>query len=715
MLRLFWPRSSRGRARLALFLISCALAIMTVSSVYYSNEHRRHLHDIEKLSQASAVLAQSHSHFLQATTALASMTFLRDESYFQQFQREFTASRNAVEAARGIAASLGLWGDVAFLQQLGARMDAFHDGVERASTEFLRGDLFRAIEMGRQLTPESDAIAAELGAASDAWLAMVALERQSAERATWTALLIQAALGGFSLLVAAITASVFQKSILEPLAALRRAARAIAGGNLSVRAPVRGPEEMVSLAEAFNSMTEALIDRNRELERHIADLQQAQDTIWRMAYYDPLTGLPNRHLFEDRLQMAMAQARRRGLQVGVLFLDLDRFKLVNDSFGHAFGDKLLRLVARRLGQAIDTGQTLARTGGDEFIVLLPDVERESEVEEAARRLLDVMQMPFELEGRELYVTASIGVVLFPLHGEDPQTLVRNADIAMYRAKESGRNTYEVYSALLDLGMVQRLSMESDLHRALQREELVLHYQPIVNVETGEIVGVEALVRWLHPERGVLYPDAFIPLAEDSGLIVPLGEWVLRAACRQAIAWQEAGAGPLFISVNLSPRQMRQELASVVAQVLRETGLSPSHLMLEVTEGAIMVEMERAISLLLSLRGMGVQVCVDDFGTGHSSLSHLKMLPVDVIKVDRSFVWDMVGNRADAAIVASVVTLAQALGLRVIAEGVETEEQAALLRRMGCREMQGFLFSRPLPEAEMTELLARGRGLVPRAP
>jgi EAL domain-containing protein (putative c-di-GMP-specific phosphodiesterase class I) len=264
-------------------------------------------------------------------------------------------------------------------------------------------------------------------------------------------------------------------------------------------------------------------------------------------------------------------------------------------------------------------------------------------------------------------------------------------------------------------MVQRLSMESDLHRALQREELVLHYQPIVNVETGEIVGVEALVRWLHPERGVLYPDAFIPLAEDSGLIVPLGEWVLRAACRQAIAWQEAGAGPLFISVNLSPRQMRQELASVVAQVLRETGLSPSHLMLEVTEGAIMVEMERAISLLLSLRGMGVQVCVDDFGTGHSSLSHLKMLPVDVIKVDRSFVWDMVGNRADAAIVASVVTLAQALGLRVIAEGVETEEQAALLRRMGCREMQGFLFSRPLPEAEMTELLARGRGLVPRAP
>ena len=687
---------------------------MTVSSVYYSNEHRRHLHDIEKLSQASAVLAQSHSHFLQATTALASMTFLRDESYFQQFQREFTASRNAVEAARGIAASLGLWGDVAFLQQLGARMDAFHDGVERASTEFLRGDLFRAIEMGRQLTPESDAIAAELGAASDAWLAMVALERQSAERATWTALLIQAALGGFSLLVAAITASVFQKSILEPLAALRRAARAIAGGNLSVRAPVRGPEEMVSLAEAFNSMTEALIDRNRELERHIADLQQAQDTIWRMAYYDPLTGLPNRHLFEDRLQMAMAQARRRGLQVGVLFLDLDRFKLVNDSFGHAFGDKLLRLVARRLGQAIDTGQTLARTGGDEFIVLLPDVERESEVEEAARRLLDVMQMPFELEGRELYVTASIGVVLFPLHGEDPQTLVRNADIAMYRAKESGRNTYEVYSALLDLGMVQRLSMESDLHRALQREELVLHYQPIVNVETGEIVGVEALVRWLHPERGVLYPDAFIPLAEDSGLIVPLGEWVLRAACRQAIAWQEAGAGPLFISVNLSPRQMRQELASVVAQVLRETGLSPSHLMLEVTEGAIMVEMERAISLLLSLRGMGVQVCVDDFGTGHSSLSHLKMLPVDVIKVDRSFVWDMVGNRADAAIVASVVTLAQALGLRVIAEGVETEEQAALLRRMGCREMQGFLFSRPLPEAEMTELLARGRGLVPRA-
>lgn len=686
---------------------------MTVLSVYYSDEHRRYLQEIEKLSQASAVLAQSHSSFLQATTALASMTFLRDESYFQQFQREFTASRSSVDLARGIAASLGLWSDVSFLDQLGQRMDTFYQGVDQASNEFLRGDLFRAIEMGGQLTPEADAIAAALGAASDAWLSMVALERQAAELATWNALLIQAGLGGFSLMVAAATARLFQKSILDPLSALRRSARAIARGDLSVRAPVQGPEEMVSLAEAFNSMTEALIDRNRQLERHITDLQQAQETIWRMAYYDPLTGLLNRHLFEDRLQMAMAQARRRGLRVGVLFLDLDRFKLINDSFGHSFGDRVLRLVARRLEQAIEAGQTLARTGGDEFMVLLPDVECESEVEQVARRLLEVMQAPYELDGRELYITASTGVVLFPLHGEDPQTLVRNAEIAMYRAKESGRNTYEVYSALFDVGMVQWLAMESELHRALQREELTLHYQPIVNVDKGEIVGVEALVRWPHPERGVLYPDAFIPLAEESGLIVPLGEWVLRAACLQAVAWRNMGLGPLFITVNLSPRQMRRDLASVVARILEETALPPEQLMLEVTEGAVMVEMERAIFLLLTLRGMGVKVCVDDFGTGQSSLSHLKMLPVDAIKVDRSFVWDMVDNRADAAIVASVVTLAQALGLRVIAEGVETEEQASLLRQMGCHEMQGYLFSRPLPAADITHLLAHGRGLMLR--
>ena len=692
--------------------MSCALAIMTVSSIYYANQHLERLRNIERLSQISAVLERAHGRFLQANTAMASLTFLRDEAYLGEFERHFQASRGGLQAAQGIAASLGLWNDVAFFQQLQQRMDTYNDGVVAAADEFLHGDLMRAIEMGRRLTPEADAIAAELEGASGAWLSMVAIERQAAERATWAALLIQASLGAFSLLLALGVSVMFNNSILAPLAALRRAAKEIAGGNLAARAPTGGPEEMASLAQAFNDMTEALIERNRELERHIADLQQAQDTIWRMAYHDPLTGLPNRHLFEDRLHMAAAQARRRGCMVGVLFLDLDRFKLVNDSFGHGFGDKLLRQVGRRLSEALDSGCTLARTGGDEFVVLLPEVAREAEVEEAARRLLDAMQTPFTVDGRELYLSASIGVVLCPQHGEDAQTLLRNADIAMYRAKERGRSTYQVYSSALDSGMVHRLAMESELHRALERGELVLHYQPIVDLEAGQLVGLEALVRWQHPERGLLYPDQFIPLAEESGLIVPLGEWVLREACRQAVAWQEARHPPLFTTVNLSPRQMRQDdLAARVAQVLQETGLSPEQLMLEVTESAIMVEMDRAIGVLLALRGMGVMVCVDDFGTGHSSLSHLKMLPVDVIKVDRTFVWDMVGSQADAAIVAAVVTLGRALGLRVIAEGVETEEQADLLRRLGCHEMQGYLFSRPLTREQVWELLDGGLRLV----
>jgi diguanylate cyclase (GGDEF)-like protein len=689
--------------------MSCALALMTVSSIYYANQHRTHLRDIERLSQISAVLERAHGHFLQANTAMAALTFLRDEAYYGEFQRQFLASRQGLEAAQGIAAAMGMWADVAFFQQLAQRMDAYQGGVEAAVNEFLYGDLLRAIELGRQLTPEADAISRELEAASGAWLSMVAMERQAAERATLVSLLMQGSLGGFSLLVALAVATMFHVSILQPLAALRRAAQDIARGHLAARAPLRGPEEMASLAQAFNDMTEALIDRNRELEHHIAELQQAQETIWRMAYYDPLTGLPNRHLFEDRLQMAIAQARRRQRLVGVLFLDLDRFKLVNDSFGHGFGDKLLRLVGRRLGEALDASHTLARTGGDEFVVLLPELERQGEVEEAARRLLAAMQAPFHLDGRELYVTASMGVVLFPQHGEDAQLLLRHADIAMYRAKERGRNTYQVYSTVLDSGMVQRLAMESELHCALEKGELVLHYQPIVDLEAGRIVGVEALVRWQHPQRGLLYPDQFIPLAEESGLIVPLGEWVLRSACRQAVAWQNAPHPPLFMTVNLSPRQMRQddELMALVEQVLTETGLPPEQLMLEVTEGAIMGEMERAIGLLMALRGMGVQVCVDDFGTGHSSLSHLKMLPVDVIKVDRTFVWDMVGSQADAAIVAAVVTLGRALGLRVIAEGVETQEQAALLRGLGCHEMQGYLFSRPLPAREVSRLLNQG--------
>ncbi|HXG41225.1 MAG TPA: EAL domain-containing protein [Dehalococcoidia bacterium] len=685
---------------------------MTVSSIYYANLHRTHLQDMDQLSQAGVALEQAHGDFTQAKAALASLTILRDRAYFDLYRQSLQAARQGVERARRIAASLGMWADVTALYSLTARMDAFDGQIEDVVNAYLGEDPLGAIQAGQQLWPVADSIERDLRNASSAWLTLVTQEREAAETDTWMHLVAQGALGAFSLLVALVTAGLFDRSILRPLAQLRRAATAIAAGDLTARAPVQGPEEVVSLAQAFNDMTEALVQRNAELERRLIDLQQAQDTIWRMAYYDPLTGLPNRHLLEDRLQMAIAQARRKGQYVGVLFLDLDRFKLVNDTFGHGFGDKLLRLVGRRLAEALNGNHLLARTGGDEFAVLLPEVTREAEAEEAARRLLGAMQLPFFLDDRELYITASIGLVLFPQHGEDAQALLRNADIAMYRAKERGRNTYQTYSTFLGSGIMNRLAMESELHRALERGELVLHYQPIVDVEAGRVIGLEALVRWQHPERGLLFPDQFIPLAEETGLIVPLGEWVLSTACAQAVSWQKDGLGPLFVTVNLSPRQMRQddELLAAVSQVLRETGLPPEQLMLEVTEGAIMVELERAVSLLLALRGLGAKVCVDDFGTGHSSLSHLKTLPVDVVKVDRTFVWDMTASQADAAIVAAVVTLARSLGLRVIAEGVETQEQALLLRSLGCHEMQGYLFSRPLPADQVAELLQRGPNL-----
>jgi len=682
---------------------------MTVSSIYYTNLHRTHLQDMDQLSQAGVALEQAHGEFTQAKAALASLTILRDRSYFDLYRLSIQSARQKVDRVRRIAASLGMWADATALYAVTARMDAFDSEIGKVVDAYLGDDPLGAIRAGQQLWPMADSIEQDLRNASRAWLMLVTQEREVAERATWTHLFIQGGLGAFSLLVALITAGLFDRSILQPLAKLRRAATAIAAGDLTARAPVEGPEEMVSLAQAFNNMTETLVQRNIELERHLMDLQQAQDTIWRMAYYDTLTGLPNRHMLEDRLQAAIAQARRRGQHVGVLFLDLDRFKLVNDTFGHSFGDKLLRLVGRRLAEALNGNHLLARTGGDEFAVLLPEVTRESEAEDAARRLLGAMQLPFFVDDRELYITASIGLVLFPQHGEDPQALLRNADIAMYRAKERGRNTYQTYTTLMGSGLGNRLAMESELHRALERGELVLHYQPIVDLEAGKVVGLEALVRWQHPERGLLFPDQFIPLAEETGLIVPLGEWVLNTACAQAVAWQRDGLPPFFVTVNLSPRQMRQdeELLAAVSRALQETGLPPRQLMLEVTEGAIMVELERAVSLLLALRGLGVLVCVDDFGTGHSSLSHLKTLPVDVVKVDRTFIWDMPASQADAAIVAAVVTPARSPGLRVIAEGVETQEQAQLLLTLGCHEMQGYLFSRPLPAEQVAELLKRG--------
>jgi predicted signal transduction protein with EAL and GGDEF domain len=373
------------------------------------------------------------------------------------------------------------------------------------------------------------------------------------------------------------------------------------------------------------------------------------------------------------------------------------------------GDKLLRRVAERLAGLVREGDTVARVGGDEFTLLSPEVAGVEETVEIAERVLKVFQQPWALDGHEFHVTTSVGIAIYPNDGEDAESLLRNADTAMYRAKEQGRNNYQLYTPAMNARIAERLAVENSLRHGLVSGEFAVHYQPQVNIDTGQIVGTEALVRWQHPERGLVLPAEFIPVAEETGLIVPLGEWVLRTACAQNRAWQEAGLPPLRVAVNLSARQFQQrDLKSMVAQVLGETGLDPHCLQLEITEGVAMQDAEFTITMLRELRGMGIQIAIDDFGTGHSSLSYLRRLPIDVVKIDRSFVCDLTTDPNDAAIASTIVAMAHNLKLRVIAEGVETEEQLTFLKEQQCDEFQGYLFSKPVPAEKLEKIVVRGR-------
>lgn len=445
--------------------------------------------------------------------------------------------------------------------------------------------------------------------------------------------------------------------------------------------------------------------------RNITKRKETEERLNYLASFDALTGLPNRTLFHDRLRQAVARARWRKRWVAILFLDLDRFKVINDTLGHAVGDLLLKATAARLIDSIREGDTVARLGGDEFVLIFDDLAQSQDTSKVVQKILEALSEPFHLEERELFITASIGVALWPEDGENPDTLLKNADTAMYRAKEMGRNNYQHYSPALNAKASERLTLENALRHALEREELLLHYQPKIDLATGKIVGMEALVRWKHPEHGLVSPAEFIPLAEETGLIVPIGEWVLRAACAQNKAWQEAGFPPARIAVNLSARQFqRQNLSQTVERVLKEIDLDPRYLELELTESIIMKNAEATITMLSELDAMGVEMTVDDFGTGYSSLSYLKRFPVHTLKIDRSFVRDLSHDPDDAAIVTAIITLAHSLNLKVIAEGVESVEQLEFLRSLKCDEMQGYLFSKPLPAQEATELWAEGRSL-----
>jgi diguanylate cyclase (GGDEF)-like protein/PAS domain S-box-containing protein len=427
----------------------------------------------------------------------------------------------------------------------------------------------------------------------------------------------------------------------------------------------------------------------------ITKAKESQEKLDHLAHHDPLTALPNRLLFHDRLQHALLRAARDGEQLALLFIDLDRFKNVNDTLGHHIGDELLKQVAKALQDRLREGDTLARLGGDEFIVLLENIENQYGASQVAEKLVQMFEEPFMVAGHELFVTCSVGISLFPDDAADLNMLIRNADVAMYQAKARGRNGFSFYAPSMTGEGVERLRLETFLRRSIEKEEIFLNYQPQVEIDTGRLVGVEALVRWNHPELGLIPPIRFIPLAEDTGFINQLGKWVLHEACRQMVRWQDAGLHVPKIAVNLSAKQFeRGSIVNMVADILRDTGLEPQRLQLEVTESVIMNTGD-AMVFINDLHSIGVALAIDDFGTGYSSLAYLKQLPVQTLKIDRSFIKDISTDVNDEAIAIAIIQLGKSMNLSVIAEGVETEEQAAFLLRHGCNLAQGYFYSRPL--------------------
>ncbi|MFO0754829.1 MAG: EAL domain-containing protein [Thermodesulfovibrionales bacterium] len=445
------------------------------------------------------------------------------------------------------------------------------------------------------------------------------------------------------------------------------------------------------------------------IARDISERKRMEETLHHQAHHDILTGLPNKTLFVEHLTAALSRAQRSGGAAAVLFLDLDQFKSVNDTFGHSVGDALLVAVAERLRACLRKTDTVARIGGDTFTVLLPRIARAEEASGIAQKVIAAFQQHFAVDGCELFVATSIGISLYPHDGGDAETLLKHADIALYHAKEQGRSHYQFYDPAINSRSLKRTRLENRLRRMLAHEELVVFYQPQVKIATGKVICVEALVRWQHPELGLLGPNQFISLAEEMGLIVPMGEWVLQTACAQNKAWQDSGHPPVCVSVNLSARQfLKPDLPETIMHALRTTGLDPGWLELEITEGTAMKDMDRTVALLHRLRDRGIGISIDDFGTGYSSLSYLKKMPIQKLKIDKSFISGLPNDPEDKAIVNAVIAMAHSLKLKVTAEGVEKEEQLSFLRSRGCDEAQGYLLGEPMPAQESARYLLPGR-------
>ncbi|WP_159882793.1 putative bifunctional diguanylate cyclase/phosphodiesterase [Paenibacillus puerhi] len=441
-----------------------------------------------------------------------------------------------------------------------------------------------------------------------------------------------------------------------------------------------------------------------------ADIYQREQTVRQLsylAYHDQLTGLPNRQMFQETLTLSIDAAKHSQQQLSVMLIDLDRFKNVNETFGHEFGDQLLKEAAWRLQTGLRTGDVVARQGGDEFTLYLKDTGQTDDAEKIAQKIMRLLGQPFSIQGHVLRVGCSIGIAMYPIDGEDSVTLMKNADTALYRAKDRGKNGYQFFQAEMNETVIQKLIMEEWLNQALEHDEFILHYQPQVDIFTSRMNGMEALIRWNHPRLGFISPGEFIPLAEETGLIIPIGEWVLRTACKQNKVWQAAGFTPIKMAVNISPIQFHQpDFVQVVLRALQDSGLEPQYLELEITEGIAMVHVDQVIQKLQTLRDLGVHISMDDFGTGYSSLSYLKKFPINKLKIAQQFVRDITDDPDDAAIIQAIMAMAHSLKLNVIAEGVETEEQLSFLLGVKCREIQGYIFSKPIPAREFTSLLQR---------
>jgi diguanylate cyclase (GGDEF)-like protein len=490
---------------------------------------------------------------------------------------------------------------------------------------------------------------------------------------------------------------------LTPLAEAYARALGTAARRLNVAIAFAGGVLALALVGWAVLMTRRTL---RQLQGAEAQQREAERRLAELAQYDALTGLANRTLFNDRLAQAIARAHRTEQPVALLFVDLDRFKEINDSLGHEAGDAVLREAAARLRAHLREGDSVARLGGDEFTVILEDVAGADEVRAVAQKLMRAFAEPIVVDGQDLFPTLSIGVALYPRDGDTAEALLRHADTAMYQAKAEGRDGFQFYAPTMSAAVTERVTLEGRLRQALERGEFQLHYQPVVRLQTGEVASLEALLRWRHPEDGLIAPGRFIAVAEQTGLIVPIGAWVLREACAQARRWQDAGLRPLRVAVNLSARQFRKQgLVDTLRGALRAAGLDSRWLMLEITESLLMDNPQASGQLLQQLREMGTSMALDDFGTGYSSLAYLKHFPIDVIKIDRSFVSDIATDSDDAAIVKATIGLAASLGMQTTAEGVDSPEQLAFLREHGCRFGQGFLFSAAVP-AEAVEAMLR---------